>query len=132
MIVKSMTLDDLMNKIKEDEVFLSTWRWCDFFRWRTLYAREFLIKILKRCQKEKIHTAIETSFYTSLELIKKALPYLDLIYIDLKIFDEQKHQTYTGVSSQLIKENIRYVLQSEHKDKVIIRTPLIPHNECNG
>ena len=87
---------------------------------------EFLIKILKRCQKEKIHTAIETSFYTSLELIKKALPYLDLVYIDLKIFDEQKHQACTNVSSQLIKENIRYVLQSEYKDKVIIRTPLIP------
>ena len=87
---------------------------------------EFLIEILKRCQKEKIHTAIETSFYTSLELIKKALPYLDLVYIDLKIFDEQKHQACTNVSPQLIKENIRYVLQSEYKDKVIIRTPLIP------
>lgn len=32
----------------------------------------------------------------------------------------------TNVSPQLIKENIRYVLQSEYKDKVIIRTPLIP------
>ena len=61
-----------------------------------------------------------------LELIKKALPYLDLVYIDLKIFDEQKHQACTNVSPQLIKENIRYVLQSEYKDKVIIRTPLIP------
>ena len=69
---------------------------------------DFLIEILKRCKEEKIHTAIETSFYTSLELIKKALPYLDLIYIDLKLFDEKKHQKYTGVSSKIIKENIRY------------------------
>ena len=38
----------------------------------------------------------------------------------------KKHQACTNVSSQLIKENIRYVLQSEYKDKVIIRTPLIP------
>ena len=45
---------------------------------------------------------------------------------NLKIFDEQKHQACTNVSPQLIKENIRYVLQSEYKDKVIIRTPLIP------
>lgn len=87
---------------------------------------DFLIEILERCKEEKIHTAIETSFYTSLELIKKALPYLDLIYIDLKLFDEEKHQKYTGVSSKIVKENIRYVLQSEHKKKVIIRTPLIP------
>ena len=89
--------------------------------------RELMKKIVEeQVQKEKIHTAIETSFYTSLELIKKALPYLDLVYIDLKIFDEQKHQACTNVSPQLIKENIRYVLQSEYKDKVIIRTPLIP------
>ena len=50
-----------------------------------------------------------------------------MIYIDLKIFDETAHQRYTGVSSSIIKENIRFVLQSEYKDKVIIRTPLIPN-----
>ena len=120
------TLDKLMNKIKEDEVFFQHGGGVTFSGGEPFMQGEFLIKILKRCQKEKIHTAIETSFYTSLELIKKALPYLDLVYIDLKIFDEQKHQACTNVSSQLIKENIRYVLQSEYKDKVIIRTPLIP------
>ena len=36
------------------------------------------------------------------------------------------HQEYTGVSSKIIKEHIAYVLKSEHKHKVIIRTPLIP------
>ena len=46
--------------------------------------------LLQKSKSHGIHTAIETSFYTSLELIKKALPYLDLVYIDLKIFDEQK------------------------------------------
>ena len=115
-----------MNKIKEDEVFFQHGGGVTFSGGEPFMQGEFLIEILKRCQKEKIHTAIETSFYASLELIKKALPYLDLVYIDLKIFDEQKHQACTNVSPQLIKENIRYVLQSEYKDKVIIRTPLIP------
>lgn len=49
-----------------------------------LMQGEFLYEILKACQEEKIHTAIETTMYGSLELIKKILPYLDLIYIDLK------------------------------------------------
>lgn len=120
------TLDELMEKIKEDEVFYKHGGGVTFSGGEPFMQGEFLIEILKRCKKEKIHTAIETSFYTSLELIKKALPYLDLIYIDLKIFDETKHQAYTNVSSKLIKENIHYVLQSKYKDKVIIRTPLIP------
>ena len=39
----------------------------------------------------------------------------------------KKHQACTNVSPQLIKENIRYVFTKVNiKDKVIIRTPLIP------
>ena len=120
------TPEELLSKILRFKSYFGAEGGVTFSGGEPFMQCEFLIKILKRCQKEKIHTAIETSFYTSLELIKKALPYLDLVYIDLKIFDEQKHQACTNVSSQLIKENIRYVLQSEYKDKVIIRTPLIP------
>lgn len=87
---------------------------------------QFLVDILKRCKEEGIHTAIETTLYASLDLIKKVLPYLDLIYVDLKVFDENKHEELTNVSSKIIKKHIQYVLESEHKDKVIIRTPLIP------
>lgn len=87
---------------------------------------EFLVEVLKCCKEEGIHTAIETTMYAPFEIIEKVLPYLDLIYIDLKVFDENKHKEFTGVSSKIIKEHIKYVLESEHKDKVIIRTPLIP------
>lgn len=53
---------------------------------------EFLYEILKTCQEEKIHTAIETTInmYGSLELIKN-IPYLDLIYIDLKFLMKETH-----------------------------------------
>ena len=54
------------------------------------------------------------------------VPYLDLIFADLKVFDETDHKAMTGVSNQKILQNIEYLLTSEHKDKVIIRTPLIP------
>lgn len=124
---KEYDIESLMEKIKEDEAFYKYGGGVTFSGGEPFIQGEFLMDLLKRCQEEGIHTAIETSFYTSLDLIKRALPYLDLIYIDLKIFDETTHQRYTGVSSKLIKENIRYVLQSEYKDKVIIRTPLIPN-----
>lgn len=124
---KEYDIESLMKKIKEDEIFYKYGGGVTFSGGEPFMQGEFLIELLKRCQKEGIHTAIETSFYTSVDLIKRALPYLDLIYIDLKIFDETAHQKNTGVSSSIIKENIHFVLQSEHKDKVIIRTPLIPN-----
>lgn len=118
--------ESLFEKIKEDQVFFRKDGGVTFSGGEPLMQGEFLVEILKRCKEAKIHTAIETSAYASIDVIKRVLPYLDLIYIDLKVFDETKHETLTGVSSKLIKENIKYILKSEYKKKVIIRTPLIP------
>lgn len=119
-------IDSLMDKIKEDQVFFRHNGGVTFSGGEPLMQGEFLVEILKRCKEEGIHTAIETTMFASLDLIQRVLPYLDLIYIDLKVFDENEHKKLTGVSSKMIKKHIQYVLESEHKDKVIIRTPLIP------
>lgn len=119
-------IETLLKKIQEDQVFFRDDGGVTFSGGEPLMQGEFLLEILKRCKAIGIHTAIETTLYASFDLIQKILPYLDLIYIDLKVFDEAMHQEYTGVSSKIIKEHIAYVLQSEHKHKVIIRTPLIP------
>lgn len=119
-------IEKLIEKIKEDQVFFRNDGGVTFSGGEPLMQGEFLVEILKRCKEEGIHTAIETTMYGSFDLIKKVLPYLDLIYIDLKVFDEKEHEKLTGVSSQMIKKHIEYILKSEHKNKVIIRTPLIP------
>ena len=119
-------IEELLIKIKQDEVFFREEGGVTFSGGEPFMQGDFLIELLKRCHEEGIHTAIETSLYAPLDFIKQALPYLDLIYADLKIYDEKKHQQYTGVSSHLIKDNIKYILESQYQDKVIIRTPLIP------
>ncbi len=119
-------VETLLNKIKQDEVFFKHGGGVTFSGGEPFMQGQFLIDILKRCKAEGLHTAIETSLYTSLEWIEKSLPYLDLIYADLKVFDEKVHEDYTGYSSQLVKNHIQYILESQYKDKVIIRTPLIP------
>ncbi|MEG0276379.1 MAG: glycyl-radical enzyme activating protein [Coprobacillus sp.] len=119
-------IDELIEKVKQDEVFYKHGGGVTVSGGEPFMQGEFLIELLKRLKAEGIHTAIETSLYTSLELIQEALPYLDLIYADMKICDEQKHIEYTGVSFQTIQKHIKYILESKYKDKVIIRTPLIP------
>lgn len=120
-------VDMLMKEIESDRVFYRDSGGVTFSGGEPLMQGEFLIDILKRCHQQHIHTAIETTLYTSLELIQKALPYLGQIYIDLKIYDEALHQKYVGGSVAIIKKHIEYILKSEHWKKVIIRTPLIPH-----
>ena len=84
------------------------------------------IDFYKACKKEGIHTAIETSLYADQEVIKELLPYLNRIFADFKLATEKDHMYYTGVSNQKIKDNIRYLLETSNREKVIIRTPMIP------
>lgn len=119
-------IETLIEKIKDDQVFYRDGGGVTFSGGEPLLQGKFLLEILKRCQAEKIHTAIETTAHAPLDLIKRILPYLDLIYIDLKLFDDNQHQQFTGVLPKQIKENITYILTSPYKNQVIIRTPLIP------
>lgn len=119
------SLEELKNKVMEDEVFFKYGGGITLSGGEPFMQGDKLISLLKELHKEA-HIAIETSLYTSLDLLKHALPYLDRIYCDMKIFDEYAHKKATGVSNKQIKENLAYLLKSEHKDKVIVRTPLIP------
>lgn len=121
------SVEELFEKIKEDEVFFRNGGGVTFSGGEPLMQGEFLVDILKLCHEHHIHTAIESSFYGRRELVQEILPYLDQIYCDMKIFDEKDHRHYTGVSNDIIKQNITYMLTSSHRDKVTIRTPLIPH-----
>ncbi|TSA37069.1 MAG: glycyl-radical enzyme activating protein [Porphyromonadaceae bacterium] len=85
---------------------------------------EFLGKILRKCKKAGIHTAIETCGYCSQAVLKEIIPLVDLFLFDIKIIDPEKHRKYTGKSNQLILENLTYL--STQKKRIIIRFPLIP------
>ena len=119
------SLEELVDKVMEDEVFFKYGGGVTVSGGEPFMQQEKLIQLLKELHP-KVHTAIETSLYTSLDLVKQAAPYLDQIYCDLKIEDDKAHREATGVSNTIIKENLAYLLTSEHKDKVIVRTPLIP------
>jgi len=88
-----------------------------------LYQPEFSAEILKGCKELNIHTAIETCLYCDKEAIDLILPYVELFFIDLKLFDDALHKKYTGRSNQRIKDNFKYIAASGKK--IIVRIPLI-------
>lgn len=82
--------------------------------------------LLKSLKAYNIHIAIETSGYFDYDKFKqKILPYVDLIYYDIKIAESEAHKIYTGRSNQIIIDNLRYLIK-EDKVKVHPRIPLIP------
>nr|WP_295970619.1 pyruvate formate-lyase-activating protein [uncultured Bacillus sp.] len=90
----------------------------------------FLLELFKECKKAGIHTTIDSSggcFSTAplfQEQLKEVLKYTDLILLDLKHFNRQKHIRLTGMANDHILEFARYL--SNIQLPVWIRHVLVP------
>lgn len=80
---------------------------------------DFVLELLKRCKDEGLQTAIDTSGYIDQEKFEKLLPYLDLVLLDIKQIDDEKHQELTGVSNQKTLELVK--LMEEEKRPYWVR-----------
>jgi pyruvate formate lyase activating enzyme len=91
----------------------------------TLYP-DYLEDLVRRLKQSGIHVVLQTSGYFDFETFAaKVLPYVDLIYYDVKIADSENHRHYTGVANDLILKNLCRLLQ-ETAVKIEPRVPLIP------
>ncbi|MFW6036147.1 MAG: pyruvate formate-lyase-activating protein [Halothermotrichaceae bacterium] len=89
---------------------------------------DFTLELLKKCKEEGLHTAVDTSGYIQTDKFRRLIPYLDLVLLDIKQMDNEKHKELTGVSNEktlkiielLEKEKqsywIRYVVVPGHTD----------------
>lgn len=123
---RTYTVDELIKELLRDRVFFKYGGGVTLSGGEPLMQDEFATEVFKALKKEKVHTAVETSLSVSLDTVKNAVPYIDRIYADLKIYEDENHKKYTGISNERIKKNLRWLLTSEYRDKVMIRTPLIP------
>lgn len=92
----------------------------------TLYMN-YLQAVSKALKKKSVHIAIQTSGAFSLSEFRSVLlPYIDLVYFDLKLVDPLEHEKYTGRDNEEILTNFSYLLRTEEVD-VVPRVPLVPH-----
>ena len=91
---------------------------------------EFLTELFQKAKVKGVHTAIDTSgspfsrkepFFGKFQELMK---YTDLLLLDVKQMDEEKHRVLTGRKNQNILDLARYL--SEIKKPVWIRHVLVP------
>lgn len=85
---------------------------------------EFTIELLKALKSKNIHTAIETTGFTSPAIFQRIIEYLDLLLFDIKHWNEEKHKEKTGVSNVPILKNMKYAI--DVGKEVLPRLPVIP------
>jgi len=87
---------------------------------------DYINRLLKNLNTN-IHVCLETCGYFDLKRFEELIiPYIDLIYFDLKIYDEAMHKRYCGVSNKLIFNNFEKILKFNTRVEIIPRIPLIP------
>ena len=83
---------------------------------------DFLCEILEKCKSAGIHTAVDTAGNVPWESFEKILPFTDLFLYDIKAFDAELHREGTGVSNELILENLKNL---SGRADIIVRIPVI-------
>jgi pyruvate formate lyase activating enzyme len=120
-----MTVEDVMQEIIKDSIFHDdSSGGVTFSGGEPLLQPEFLLALLRACHHAGVHTAVDTCGFVKESTLLQVAALADLILFDLKILDDARHRKFTGVSNQVILENLREVCR-KHAN-VWLRVPLIP------
>jgi len=125
MVGEEKTVDEVMDEVLRDCTFYETSNGgVTLSGGEPLLQREFTLELLERCRAEGLHTAVETSAHCRWESLAELLPVTDMFLVDIKHMAEEKHRAATGVSNNLILENIRRLAKTAKP--IVFRTPIIP------
>jgi len=83
---------------------------------------EFTLALLR--ELKGVHRAIETCGFCRPEIFRDIIGNVELVMMDLKLIDDEKHRYWTGQSNKVILENLEQVKKSGKP--FVIRIPLIP------
>ena len=123
---KEMTIDEILEEISKDDAYYKNSNGgITLSGGEPLFQFEEVFKLIQILKEKGYHIAIETTGMYNLNVLKKVEPYIDLFLHDIKHLNKEKLESITGASKEIIFNNLDY-LSKTCKEKVIIRTPVIP------
>ena len=127
LVGKYYDIDDLIEIILKDKIFFkNSGGGVTLSGGEPTLHMNYVNKLLQKLKKQEIHVCLETCGYFNLSKFKEMiLPYLDLIYFDLKLYDSVLHKKYCGVSNEIVLQNFEYLINKSEVE-LLPRIPLIP------
>lgn len=120
---REMTVEQIMAEVRQDKAYYeASGGGVTLSGGEVLCHVDFAVELAKACHAEGISVAIETNLSMPYAYTAPLLEQVDVVMADCKLFDEQLHKQYTGVSNRAVLENIREIRDVP----LIVRTPLIP------
>ena len=118
---REMSAREIFEEIASDVPYFGKDGGVTFTGGEPLAHPELLGELLDMCRDHGINCAVETSMLVwNEEIFKKC----DLVMADLKIWNSDLHERYTGVKNERIKENFQRM--NALGIPIIARTPVVP------
>ncbi|MDM8158585.1 glycyl-radical enzyme activating protein [Labilibaculum sp. K2S] len=115
---------DLMKIIERETVFFDHSKGgVTFSGGEPLMHSQKLLELLDLCGKKDIHRVVDTTLFANTDVVLDVAKRTELFLVDLKAWDSEVHQKYTGVPNAQILKNIK--LLAEIGKDFIIRIPFI-------
>jgi len=122
---KPWTVEALLTEVKKDEAFFrNSGGGVTLGGGEPMMQADFVEAFLRRCKAQGLSTALDTSGIAPWEKYERVLPHVDLILLDLKQMDADRHRKVTGVPLEPILENARRIGRTS--TPLWVRTPVIP------
>ncbi len=121
---REMTSEEVIKEVLKDKVFYKDSGGVTLSGGEALMQPEFVLEILQGCKEEGIHTVLDSSVFCDPEIFKKIIPYVDLVYADMKCIKPELHEKMMAVKNDWILENIKYMDQNGYAFN--IRMPIVP------
>lgn len=114
---------ELADRLKKDaDIYSATGGGVTFSGGEPLLQWSFLREVIRRLPG--IHTAAETSGYTSDKVFRECMGICGLIMLDWKVSDPALHRAYTGADQLPILRHARMLAKGD--TPFILRMPIIP------
>ncbi len=122
--------DEIISRVIKDKPFYDTsGGGVTFSGGEATMHMEFISGIMAELKSKGIHILLETCGLFNLNRFRELIiPYIDTIYMDIKLRDALRHKSYCGVDNDVILSNFISLndLSNQSEFEIIPRIPLIP------
>jgi pyruvate formate lyase activating enzyme len=117
--------ESLLEEVLKDRVFYETSNGgVTFSGGEPVRQVDFLEEILPICKEAGLHVALDTCGAMPWTHYERVLDWVDLVLLDLKILDTERHRLATGLGNETILDNARRLARKGVA--MWVRTPVIP------
>ena len=124
--VRQLTPGDVMEELKKDELYyVATKGGVTFGGGEPLLNSSFIKDVLDLGAKEW-NVTVETSLNVHRQHLELLQPYIDEYIVDIKDMDLDIYKRYTFKNNELVKSNLKWLIDKGLAEHILCRIPLIP------